>query len=211
MDKEQKGFVVYGDIRATANELTDEQLGKLFRGMIDYFVDGNEPKFKGELKFAFIPIKQQMDRDADKYIQKCEKMRANANRRWNSMQLNANECNCNQLDANDANTNTNTNTNTNKDTNTTTTTNTDTNTNAGGGGDYDGKFDIWNRLTTEDVDAIYAEYPNSGGDLIETVVADVKCKKKQIRKVVPYILGYAKKVNWDDNEEHFVAPWEAAN
>lgn len=122
MAKEQKGFIVYGDIKATADELSDEQLGQLFRGMIDYFVQGECPRFTDSLKFAFIPIKQQMDRDADKYIEKCEKMRDNANKRWNDMQKHTIASKSNQLHANDANTKTNTNTDTktDRDTNTNT-------------------------------------------------------------------------------------------
>lgn len=115
MSKEQKGFIVYGDTKALADELSDEQLGQLFRGMLDYFAEGKTPKFSGILKFAFIPIKQQMDRDAEKYVEKCEKMRANAKKRWKS---DANAYKRNQLDANDANTNKNTNTNKDKNTNT---------------------------------------------------------------------------------------------
>ena len=117
MSKDQKGFIVYGDTKALADELTDEQLGQLFRGMLNYFVEGKAPKFSGVLKFAFIPIKQQMDRDAIKYDKRCEKNRANANKRWQS---DANAYNRMQSDAIDANTNTNTNTNTNKDTDTNT-------------------------------------------------------------------------------------------
>ena len=117
MSKDQKGFIVYGDTKALADELTDEQLGQLFRGMLSYFVEGKAPKFSGVLKFAFIPIKQQMDRDAIKYDKRCEKNRANANKRWQS---DANAYNRMQSDAIDANTNTNTNTNTNKDTDTNT-------------------------------------------------------------------------------------------
>ena len=115
MSKDQKGFIVYGDTKALADELTDEQLGQLFRGMLGYFVEGKAPKFSGVLKFAFIPIKQQMDRDAIKYDKRCEKNRANANKRW---QLDANAYNRMQSDAIDANTNTNTNTNKDTDTNT---------------------------------------------------------------------------------------------
>ena len=115
MSKDQKGFIVYGDTKALADELTDEQLGQLFRGMLSYFVEGKAPKFSGVLKFAFIPIKQQMDRDAIKYDKRCEKNRANANKRWQS---NANAYNRMQSDAIDANTNTNTNTNKDTDTNT---------------------------------------------------------------------------------------------
>ena len=209
MGKDQKGFIVYGDIKAVIDELPDSQVSQLFRGMVDYFVEGKDPDFDGVLKFVFIPIKQQMDRDIEKYETKCQKNRENIKSYWNKVKNDTNEYD--RIRTNTNATNTNTNTNKNKNTNTNTTTNTNTDTNAGGSSDCDDGFDIWNRLTIEDVDAIYAEYPNSGGDLIETVVADVKCKKKQIRKVVPYILGYAKKVNWDDNEDHFVAPWEAAN
>lgn len=111
MSKEQRGFIVYGDIQDVLTELDDQQTAQLFRGMVDYFVSGKDPKFTGILKFVFIPIKQQMDRNADKYEKKCEKMRENANKRWQ----NAIASKSNQLDANDANTNINTNINTKTD------------------------------------------------------------------------------------------------
>lgn len=203
MSTEQKGFIVYKDIHAVVDELTDEQAGKLFRGMIRYSAEGVEPDFEGILKFVFIPIKQQMDRDTDKYEAKCEKMKANANKRWQK----SNESKSMQLHANDANTNTNTNTNTKTDTTTT------TNTNAalkqrGGSSGVDGiygiedEFNIWKKLTPDDVDTIYESYPNSGGDLIQAVYEDVKKKRKKVGNAVPYILGYADKVLWDDNANH---------
>ena len=118
MAKEQKGFIVYGDVKAVADELSDEQLGKLFRGMIEYFVSGKTPKFTDILKYVFIPIKQQMDRDSDKYVKKCEKMRDNVNKRWKN---DTNVYNGIQLNTNDTNTNTKTNTNKDKDKDTNTT------------------------------------------------------------------------------------------
>ena len=81
MSKEQRGFIVYGDIQDVLTELDDQQTAQLFRGMVDYFVSGKDPKFTGVLKFVFIPIKQQMDRNADKYEKKCEKMRENASKK----------------------------------------------------------------------------------------------------------------------------------
>ena len=201
MSKDQKGFIVYGDIKAVIDELDDGQVAQLFRGMVEYFINGREPKFSGILKFVFIPIKQQMDRDADNYVQKCEKMRENANKRWN----NANASNGNQLHANDANTNTKTNTNTKKDTDT----NTTTNTNTRGGGADDDRFNLFKLLGGEGIDQIYDKYPNTGGDLIQEVFEDVKAKKKTVKNPVAYVLGYAKKVGWDDSADHFVAPWEA--
>lgn len=82
MGKEQKGFIVYGDIQDVLKELDDEQVAQLFRGMVNYFVDGKAPKFTGVLKFVWIPIKQHMDRDADKYEKRCEKNRENVKKRW---------------------------------------------------------------------------------------------------------------------------------
>ena len=119
MAKEQKGFVVYGDIKESLDELTDEQVATLFRGMVDYHVTGKDPKFKGVLKFVFIPIKQQMDRNTEKYEKQCERNRANANKRWDGMRVDAVGCGRIRSDAVDANTNTNTNTKTETDTNTT--------------------------------------------------------------------------------------------
>ena len=118
MASEQKGFIVYGDIKATADELTDTDLGKLFRGMIEYFVNGECPRFTDSLKFAFIPIKQQMDRDADKYEQRCEKNRENIRKRYDRIRTNTNEYDGIRTYTNATNTNTNTNTNKDKDTNT---------------------------------------------------------------------------------------------
>ena len=201
MSNDSKGFLVYGDIEEVVNRLSDDEAGQLFKGMISYFKTGVVPKFKGVLEFVFIPIRQQIDRDADKYEAKCEKNRANANKRW---QNNATACDRMQSDAMDANTNTNTNTNTKKKTNTTTNTKAD----AGGGSGVDGiygiedEFNIWKKLTPEDVDTIYESYPNSGGDLIQAVYEDVKKKRKKVSKAVPYILGYADRVLWDDNAEH---------
>ena len=201
MSKEQRGFIVYGDIQDVLTELDDQQTAQLFRGMVDYFVSGKDPKFTGVLKFVFIPIKQQMDRNADKYEKKCEKMRENANKRWN----NAIASKSNQLDANDANTKTNTDTDTNtkKDTDTDTTTNTDTKSVSGGRFKVDDEFNIWKRLTPEDIDILYEKFPNSGGLLIDKVFEEVRDKRIKVKSGLNYILGYAKNVGWDDNADHF--------
>ena len=114
MAKEQKGFIVYGDTKALADELTDEQLGQLFRGMLNYFTEGKAPKFTGVLKFAFIPIKQQMDRDKEKYDSKCEKNREKIQKYWDKVKSNTMEYSGIQMYSNATNTKTNTNTNTNK-------------------------------------------------------------------------------------------------
>lgn len=104
---EAKSFVVYDDIVEILDALTDEEVGQLFRGMVKYHMTGEEPDFSGALKLAFIPVRQGINRNAEKYAMRCERMRENANKRWSN---NANACNSMQTHANDANSNTNTNT-----------------------------------------------------------------------------------------------------
>ena len=215
MSKEQKGFIVYGDTKALADELTDEQLGQLFRAMLTYFTDGKAPKFAGVLKFVWITVRQQMDRDMEKYEKKCERNRENIKKYWSEVKSNTNVNERIRTNTTATNINTNTDTKTKKDTNTDTTTNTDTKAGAaltqrGGGGECDDDFDLWKRLTPDDIDRIYDVYPESGGFLIEEVVADVKTKRKKVKNARTYILGYAKRVGWDDKAEHGLMPWEVS-
>ena len=208
MAKAQKGFVVYGDIEAVVEELTDDQVGKLFRGMISYFSTGKAPKFDGVLKYVWIPIRQQMDRDKEKYEAKCEKNREKIQKYWDSVKSDTNEYNGIQTYTTATNTNTKTNTDTKTKTKTDTTTTTKTKA-RGGGADSDDLFNIWKRLTPADVDKIYDVYPESADYLIQEVYEEVISKKKKVDHPVQYILGYARKVNWDDKADHFVPPWEA--
>lgn len=123
MSKDQKGFVVYGDIEESLNELSDEQVATLFRGMVSYFNTGNDPGFSGLIKMVFIPIRQQMDRDTDKYEKKCKKNKESIQNYWDKVKADANEYERIQTYTNEyeripANTNVaNTNTKTNKNTN----------------------------------------------------------------------------------------------
>lgn len=121
MADERKGFIVYGDIEAIVKEMNKEQIADLFVAMLGYFNHKEDPCFTGEMKFAWIPIKQQMDRDREKYETKCKRLQANASKRWN-----ANASKSMQLDANASNTKTNTKT----DTDTKTERDTNTNTKA---------------------------------------------------------------------------------
>lgn len=119
MSNDQKGFIVYGDIKPVVDRLSDEEAGQLLRGMLDYFLTGKEPKFQGVLEFVFIPIKQQMDRNADKYEQRCEKNRENIKKRWSKDTTVYDRIRTYTNDTN-TNTNTDTNTKTEKETNTNT-------------------------------------------------------------------------------------------
>lgn len=74
-----------------------------------------------------------------------------------------------------------------------------------GGGERDegDSFDLWSQLNGDSIDAIYDVYPESGGFLIDEVAAEVRNNKREVSNPVGYILGYAKRVEWDDKAEHF--------
>ena len=118
MATEQKGFVVYGDIKETIDAMTDEQVGAFFRGMVEYFLTGEEPAYTDGLRFAWIPIRQQMDRDAEKYEKRCEKNRENIQKRYERIRTNTNVYDGIRTSTKSTNTNTNTDTNTRTDTDT---------------------------------------------------------------------------------------------
>lgn len=75
MDK--NSFLIYLDYEEQFNLLTDEQVGQLIRAIMKYEKTKEEPNLDGMLKMAFSFIKTQLDRDREKYEEKCEKNRQN--------------------------------------------------------------------------------------------------------------------------------------
>ena len=212
MADDKKSFVVYHDIKAILDKLSDEQVGKLFRAMVNQSMGEIVPEFDDlVLDIAFTPIRQQMDRDAEKWDGIKEK-RAEAGRKG-GLKTAERRAKANQANATFASE-----ANPSKTANQAVTVNgtvtvTDTDTVTGtttvnvplGGGRYkcDDEFNIWKRLTPEDIDVLYDKFPNSGGLLIDAVYEDVKAKKTKVKSGLKYILGYAKNVGWDDNADHF--------
>ena len=111
MADSKNSFVVYTDIKETLDGLTDDQVATLFRGMVDYQITGTAPQFDGVLKFAFIPIRQQMDRDNTKW-ERTKAARSESGRqgglrsgevRRAKAEAEANEANASQSKQNEAN------------------------------------------------------------------------------------------------------------
>lgn len=73
----------------------------------------------------------------------------------------------------------------------------------GGVPDDDDSFNLWKKLDGDGIDAVYDVFPESGGFLIEEVAKEVRNNKRVITNAVGYVLGYAKKVGWDDKADHF--------
>ena len=70
---DKKGFLFYYDYREHLQILTDEERGKLLIALLDYGVTGEHQKLEGAALMAFSFITSQMDRDAERYADKCKK------------------------------------------------------------------------------------------------------------------------------------------
>jgi hypothetical protein len=76
MAKDKNGFVLYKDIIHTAEKLTDEQAGILFKHILRY-VNDEDPECDFFTEVVFEPIKQALKRDLVKYEETCIKRSEN--------------------------------------------------------------------------------------------------------------------------------------
>ena len=70
-------FNAYHSYLEAMEQLSDDECGRLFRACLKYSKTADIPKLSGNERFVFSFIKSQMDRDIERYVQKCEKNRAN--------------------------------------------------------------------------------------------------------------------------------------
>lgn len=70
---EKKSFVVYHSYSECLEDLSNEEIGILFKSMLEYSQTGEMPTLPRELKVAFRFIKQQMDADETKYMEECKR------------------------------------------------------------------------------------------------------------------------------------------
>lgn len=73
---EKKSFIVYHSYRECIEDLTDEEVGKLFKAMLEYSQKGEVPEMAKPLKVAFRFIRLQMDADEEKYTNECNRRSA---------------------------------------------------------------------------------------------------------------------------------------
>lgn len=69
----KKSFVLYTDLIEIVEELDDNEAGLLFKTILRY-VNDLDPEIPKEIKLAFIPIKQDLKRDLEKYKKKVERL-----------------------------------------------------------------------------------------------------------------------------------------
>ena len=71
---------MYLDYEEHFKLMTDEQLGQLLRAIMEYEKTRQVPQLDGMVKMAFSFIKAQLDRDREKYEEKCAKNKENGKR-----------------------------------------------------------------------------------------------------------------------------------
>ena len=79
MDK--KGIILYATQWAALQQMSDCELGGAIRELCGYAFNGVTPETPS---VAFMFLKAQIDIDEQKYLEKCEKNRANISKRWNA-------------------------------------------------------------------------------------------------------------------------------
>ena len=93
--KQMPGVMLYFDRLSFLDRLDDAQTGRLFRALIRYARDGEEPVIE-DVMFGVVwdVLRPMVDYDAQKYAEMCEKRRKNILRRWEKVQENTSEYNC---------------------------------------------------------------------------------------------------------------------
>ena len=85
-------FILYLNQGEQIELLTDEQAGKLFKGLFSFVANGEKSVFDdGMTQMCFAFISAQIARDAKKYADKCERLSANASK-CKQKHTNASKC-----------------------------------------------------------------------------------------------------------------------
>ena len=183
-------FVFYRSFFESFSDLSKKDKLALFDALCNYALNDVEPELTGAPSAMFKLLKPQLDANTRRYENGCKGGRPKKTEE--KPKENQKETKPKRNDNVNVNVNDNVNDN-------------DNALGSSGGGRYkcDDEFNIWKRLTPEDIDVLYEKFPNSGGLLIDAVYEDVKSKRTKVKSGLKYILGYAKNVGWDDNADHF--------
>lgn len=89
---QRESFILYKSFYEPISKLTDEQLGRLFRAIFKWQIDGKaEPE--NDIEMAFLFIVNQFRIDNDKYQERCDINRKNIQSRWEREKKDTNEYN----------------------------------------------------------------------------------------------------------------------
>lgn len=104
----KNGVVIHYDILEQLKDFTNEEFGIIMRAIIKYDKDSVYPKFNdNKIEFAFNFLKPMIDRNKEKYENKCKQNTENIKKRWQQVNTNStnhtNEYDCirtNTIDTN---------------------------------------------------------------------------------------------------------------
>lgn len=82
---ELHGVMLYFENCEIVHHLSDEEAGKLFKGIAEYVCEQQLPKLEGALMSLFFVFKIQIDRNRKNYEELCENNRKKAQSHWNKM------------------------------------------------------------------------------------------------------------------------------
>ncbi len=76
-------FILYLEQKEIFETLSDNEAGKLIKAIFEYESTGQSPKLSKTLNLVFIPIKNALDRNKEKYQKVVERNKKNIRKRWN--------------------------------------------------------------------------------------------------------------------------------
>lgn len=78
-------FNAYHSYLKSIEPLNDAERGRLFTALLEYSATGAAPDLRGNERFIFPTMKEQIDRDVEKYNAKCDRNRENVLRRYTNV------------------------------------------------------------------------------------------------------------------------------
>lgn len=185
-------FIFYRSFFESFEGLSKKDRLILFEAVCNYALNDIEPELNGIPLSIFKLLKPQLDANIRRYENGCKGGRPKKTETKPKQNLTKTKTKPNNNDNHNVNDNDNHNYNHNE-----------LGSSRGGGSVEGDEFNIWKKLDGAGIDAIYDVYPESGGFLIEEVAAEVRNNRRTVDNAVGYVLGYAKRVGWDDNADHF--------
>lgn len=82
MNETKRNFLLEKEQQEVFETLTDEEAGKLIKGIFRYLNTGDSG-LTGMMNAIFIPIKKSIDKNEENYKKICERNRENIKKRWN--------------------------------------------------------------------------------------------------------------------------------
>lgn len=187
-------FIFYRSFFESFEGLSKKDRLILFEAVCNYALNDIEPELNGIPLAIFKLLKPQLDANIRRYENGCKGGRPKKTETKPKQNLTKTKTKPNNNDNHNHNVNDNDNHNHNHN---------GLGSSRGGGSSDGDEFNIWKKLDGAGIDAIYDAYPESGGFLIEEVAAEVRNNRRTVDNAVGYVLGYAKRVGWDDSADHF--------